>query len=710
MALTTSSITSASSLPLVSIIIPVYNAEATLNKCLLSILNQDYAGNIEICIFNDNSTDTTEHIVWQFLYHELGFLPNHSTSTSSTISASISSQTIDQATLDSYCTITHSGSLYVFPSTNFTRRTQGNGTITVLYQHGKQLGTTHAHGPAFGRNRAVSFSHGEYLCLLDADDQMLPSRITWQYEESQTPITDEEYKRLTLNIPSESNDTLSSSSILPQLKPYILVGGYFTRDPPDSMKFYTEWANTFLNENDIYINSWRECSMIQPTWFMHRQVFESIGGYDEIVPKYLMDQYTKKSRTGGIYATDLSNYTVRKRNKIEEDKDTNTIISSTDTSSITNTISNVITPVSFTDHTDYPIENMVCTSKLLWTELSSLIPNTIEKNNSLSFFPYTTLSPSISSSSSLSSILTIHRGVCPWTTHDQLYRHPPLLSRAPVKLHPLYIKEHSFRHYSFGEDPLFWHRHLCRGGLLRIVRKPIAIYHYSPTSLSMFTPQPTLLRVRTALFEERCLGSCYIRIIQQPTVSSTAITLSSSSTDKLNTSIIKEYLLPPAWKTFSIWNAGRDGKLFYNSLSPLGQQQIVQFLDIDPQKIGYYYPQILGQSRKMKKPKESRKIPTVSNILHPEQAISSNLICTDTSGEFTLKRNHHDIVTKINDNPLIYSSSEPVSHPIVHLQEGIPPIVCCVTFKSGGTDLITNITNVCQRTGAILGESLLFIT
>ena len=49
----------------VSIIIPVYNAEKFLEKCLDSIINQTYK-NIEIICINDDSTDNSEKILKQY--------------------------------------------------------------------------------------------------------------------------------------------------------------------------------------------------------------------------------------------------------------------------------------------------------------------------------------------------------------------------------------------------------------------------------------------------------------------------------------------------------------------------------------------------------------------------------------------------------------------------------------------------------------------
>lgn len=51
--------------PLVTIIVPVYNGEKCLERCLCSIRNQTYR-NIEVLVVNDGSTDHTERILTKF--------------------------------------------------------------------------------------------------------------------------------------------------------------------------------------------------------------------------------------------------------------------------------------------------------------------------------------------------------------------------------------------------------------------------------------------------------------------------------------------------------------------------------------------------------------------------------------------------------------------------------------------------------------------
>ena len=48
--------------PLVSVIMPAYNAEKYIQEAIDSILNQSYA-NLELLIFDDGSSDSTRKII-----------------------------------------------------------------------------------------------------------------------------------------------------------------------------------------------------------------------------------------------------------------------------------------------------------------------------------------------------------------------------------------------------------------------------------------------------------------------------------------------------------------------------------------------------------------------------------------------------------------------------------------------------------------------
>ena len=53
------------STPLISIIVPVYNAEKYLQKCMNSLINQTYR-NLEIICINNGSTDKSSNILKEY--------------------------------------------------------------------------------------------------------------------------------------------------------------------------------------------------------------------------------------------------------------------------------------------------------------------------------------------------------------------------------------------------------------------------------------------------------------------------------------------------------------------------------------------------------------------------------------------------------------------------------------------------------------------
>jgi len=185
--------------PLVSVIVPAYNAMPYIEEALESVASQEGIDKhlIEVSIFNDGSTDGTEEAIRRW-----------------------------------------------------SKILAGQG-IHVVYgggSHGEE--TKKPSGDGAARNRAVEQSHGEYLCFLDADDVMMPKRIARQLALARKHRT-------------------------------AIVGSGFYRKPRNSTHHYTNWANS-LSGRDLYLQQYREITMIQPTWFFHRSVYDRVGGYPEM--------------------------------------------------------------------------------------------------------------------------------------------------------------------------------------------------------------------------------------------------------------------------------------------------------------------------------------------------------------------------------------------------------------------------------------------
>eukprot|EP00033_Pygsuia_biforma_P003599 GCRY01003941.1.p1 GENE.GCRY01003941.1~~GCRY01003941.1.p1 ORF type:complete len:427 (-),score=37.01 GCRY01003941.1:357-1445(-) len=102
-------------------------------------------------------------------------------------------------------------------------------------------------GVGYARNEAIKQSRGKWLCFLDADDIMRPSRISKQLE-------------------------------IAQKDPKLLVGSNHSRIPAGSTPLYTKWLNSLTPET-LMSDRFREVTLLQPTWFLSREQFDFVGGY-----------------------------------------------------------------------------------------------------------------------------------------------------------------------------------------------------------------------------------------------------------------------------------------------------------------------------------------------------------------------------------------------------------------------------------------------
>lgn len=105
-------------------------------------------------------------------------------------------------------------------------------------------------GAGAARNSAIAAASNDWLCSLDADDVCFPHRVRLLVE---------------------------AAAALPRLA---LLGSQFERIPAAATPRYAAWANG-LSAERLLLERFREVTLIQPTWFFHRDVWVAAGKYDE---------------------------------------------------------------------------------------------------------------------------------------------------------------------------------------------------------------------------------------------------------------------------------------------------------------------------------------------------------------------------------------------------------------------------------------------
>ncbi|XP_059006183.1 UDP-GlcNAc:betaGal beta-1,3-N-acetylglucosaminyltransferase-like protein 1 isoform X8 [Mustela lutreola] len=101
------------------------------------------------------------------------------------------------------------------------------------------------------------------------------------------------------------------------------------------------------------------------------------------------------------------------------------------------------------------------------------------------------------------------------------------------------------------EDLLFFYDHLRKGGGVVRVDQSLLLYRYLPDAATHSVLETTIWTHRVRFLEERVL---------------------------------------PRWAAFTIWNAGRQGRRLYRSLTAEARRKVVAFCDVDEHKIrkGFY--------------------------------------------------------------------------------------------------------------------------
>ncbi|GMT30553.1 hypothetical protein PFISCL1PPCAC_21850 [Pristionchus fissidentatus] len=109
-------------------------------------------------------------------------------------------------------------------------------------------------GVGFAKNRAVQLARGRFLCFCDADDMSHPERLEMSMSAA-----------LSLANPSRA-----------------FVGTQCTRLPEGSTERFIRWANE-MTEERLYeqIFTSHGPTLLTPTWFVARALFERTGGFNE---------------------------------------------------------------------------------------------------------------------------------------------------------------------------------------------------------------------------------------------------------------------------------------------------------------------------------------------------------------------------------------------------------------------------------------------
>ena len=262
-------------------------AASSLEGCGGVVLDDRlYQWSVKVCCYDDGSTDKS----WEILHaleleynhhnHQQGpEQPMHMSSPDSKAPLTTTSKKASTPTLlrPSTTTTRIPSELHIARAPDGISRGAGYARNRAVELGAQPATTTSSPSPPRPRRRRRNVK--QFLCLLDSDDTMHPHRV---YEQTKWFLAQHNCNTSQQNgecHEANGNETLHEDDEFPAWE-RTLLGCTFDRDPPDSTWHYAQWANQ-LSDEQLYLQQFRELTLLQPTWMMYRSWFHKLDGYIE---------------------------------------------------------------------------------------------------------------------------------------------------------------------------------------------------------------------------------------------------------------------------------------------------------------------------------------------------------------------------------------------------------------------------------------------
>ena len=241
----------------VDVIIAVHNAEETVEETVKSALHQeipahllladsikkcrgitslsDVKFDVAVCCYNDASSDRSLEILY-------ALKKEHDNTKSSS----------------------HGGSKLISTTLLIGTAPEGTSPRGAGYARNQAVKLRDLNGISTTDRSYSPKNSFHFLCILDSDDIMHPTRIAEQTS-AMLSLGYQDGSKTLCEIHSSEN---------------ALMGCQFDRIPNDSTWHYATWANSLTDER-VVLEKFRECTLLQPTLFLSKSRFDSLGGWLE---------------------------------------------------------------------------------------------------------------------------------------------------------------------------------------------------------------------------------------------------------------------------------------------------------------------------------------------------------------------------------------------------------------------------------------------